>query len=132
MEQEPDAEGEDDDGKDAGDQDDQSLYCYCRKRSYGEVRPLSFSFILYLYRLYRWWLATIQLALTSGSISTVSRSKARYQRAGTVKIVLQSSREEGVRWRSLARAGSHETNSVSYKVRQYRPYHIFVLEVVTV
>jgi len=83
-------------------------------------------------RMARWWLATIQLALTSGSISTVSRSKARYQRAGTVKIVLQSSREEGVRWRSLARAGSHETNSVSYKVRQYRPYHIFVLEVVTV
>jgi len=37
LEMEVDAEGDDDEGKDAGDQDDQSLYCYCRKRSYGEM-----------------------------------------------------------------------------------------------
>ena len=36
-----DAEGEEDEGgEDAGDTEDQEIYCYCQKLSYGEVRPL--------------------------------------------------------------------------------------------
>ncbi len=35
-----DAEGEDEEaGEDGGDAEDQELYCYCQKLSYGEVRP---------------------------------------------------------------------------------------------
>ena len=35
------AEGEEDEGgEDAGDTEDQEIYCYCQKLSYGEVRPL--------------------------------------------------------------------------------------------
>lgn len=59
----------------------------------------------------RWLPATIQTAISNGSISTASRSQAPYQRAGIVMNVHQSSREE--LQRRGAKEESREINSPS-------------------
>lgn len=41
-----DVEGE---GEEGGDPEDQQIYCFCQKLSYGEVRPCLHSFIFYIY-----------------------------------------------------------------------------------
>lgn len=58
---------DDDDGKEFGDPDDPTLYCYCRKMSYGEVSYLFSTMSSYLV-LCRWSAATTRNALINGSI----------------------------------------------------------------